>query len=105
MKPVANPRRGRHAIGAEAEWQRQAPLALCGARRPDPKGIAQVIVLNTRNTLPVSISGTRINRSIVVLKSILCEVRKFKILSVFLVGKMPITVRWDAGIADRLVGS
>ena len=40
MEPVATPRRGRHAIGAEAGWQRQVPLALCGARRPDPQGIA-----------------------------------------------------------------
>ena len=42
MEPVANPRKGRHAIGAEAEWQRQVPLALCEARRPDPQGIAMI---------------------------------------------------------------
>ncbi|MFA6569219.1 MAG: hypothetical protein WCS96_13485 [Victivallales bacterium] len=50
MEPDANPRKGRHAIGAEAGWQRQVPLALCGARRPDPQGIAirKLLIEETR---------------------------------------------------------
>ena len=77
MEPVANPCRGRHAIGAEAVRQRSPPVfmknwsitvnekhrinknsfnffmkmeeALCEARRPDPQGIAQGIVMEGGN--------------------------------------------------------
>ena len=38
MEPVANPRKGRHAIGSEAEGQRQVPLALCLHEDPTRRG-------------------------------------------------------------------
>ncbi|MEI6424382.1 MAG: hypothetical protein WCP55_19350 [Lentisphaerota bacterium] len=67
MEPVTNPRKGRHAIGAEAGWQRRESLRLCACTKTRPAGIAQgklIVIDKIRRSHPRP--GIKLKRPIIV---------------------------------------